>query len=187
MILMSGFTASHRSSARRDTVLSQAECQVTTHTVRRGARVAAAWSIGRTNTVNRLSLTRTHSLCAYVIKRSIPKNQKHTDESLKNAKWNPMSRLPECGQDVKVAGKGHVSRSQLVQTGRGSAQQRRASVTSSYWCRASAQHTLLIWEPVQITGAVVRAITWQERDDPLLRILLPSFNWELVKYLHLQQ
>lgn len=87
MILMSRFTASYRSLAHRDAVLSQAECQVTTSTERREARVAAAWSIGRTNTlIVFLSLTHTHCLCAYVIKRSIPKNQKNT--VIKECKMN---------------------------------------------------------------------------------------------------
>lgn len=50
---------------------------------------------------------------------------------------------------------------------------------------ASASHTLLIWEPVQITRAQEQAITWEKWDDPLLRVFLPSLNWELVEYLHL--
>lgn len=66
-------------------------------------------------------------------------------------------------------------------------QHRKASATSSYWCCATASHTLLIWGSIRITGAVVQAITWEKRDDPLLWVFLPSLNWELVEYLHLRK
>lgn len=42
-------------------------------------------------------------------------------------------------------------------------------------------------KPVWIAGAVARAVTWQEGDDPLLWVFLPSLDWELVKYLHLRR
>lgn len=44
-----------------------------------------------------------------------------------------------------------------------------------------------MWESVQITGALVQAITWEKWDDPLLWVFLPSLNWKLVKYLHLRE
>lgn len=44
-----------------------------------------------------------------------------------------------------------------------------------------------MWEPVQITGALAQAITWEKWDDPLLWVFLPSLNWELVEYLHLEK
>lgn len=112
--------------------------------------VARVWSIGETH-------TRTHN--AYVIKRSIGNiSQKHTEKSSKQTMWNKKkftntrrheTRTRQSQRDVSV------SSNTLLRTYRAGrrTQQRQASVTSSYWCCTSARHTLLIWKPVQITGA----------------------------------
>lgn len=76
MSLISGFTAGHRSSARRDAALSQAECQVTTY-----SETCGSSAINRTHKHTpclSLSQTHTHTVGAYVIKRSIAKNQSET-------------------------------------------------------------------------------------------------------------